>query len=221
MLDKTKTDPILGSLIKNHLQLNGVDTPMIPEAENTEIKYQIISNAFKNIINAIGLDITNDSIEGTPDRMAKMYLNEICWGLNYNNFPKITTVENKMHYDEMIIEKDIKVMSLCEHHFVTIFGKAHVAYIPNNKVLGLSKMNRIVEFFSRRPQIQERLTEQIYHALRLILETDNVAVIVDAEHFCVKARGVEDTNSSTVTSKLGGDFKSNNNLRQEFLRLIG
>ena len=166
------------------------------------------------------LDLSDDSLKDTPRRVAKMFMNEIFWGLDYDNFPKITTVENKMKYDEMILEKDINVMSVCEHHFVTIHGKAHVAYIPNKKVLGLSKMNRVVEFFSRRPQIQERLTEQIYYALNYILETENVAVVIEAEHFCVKARGVEDSNSSTVTSKLGGDFKSNSSLRQEFLKLI-
>ena len=133
---------------------------------------------------------------------------------------KCTTIENKMQYDEMVLERDISVMSSCEHHFVTIDGVAHVAYIPDKLVLGLSKMNRIVEYFARRPQVQERLTEQVYHALSFILETEDVAVVIDAEHFCVKSRGVEDSHSSTLTSKLGGKFKSEDSLRAEFMHLI-
>jgi GTP cyclohydrolase I len=149
-----------------------------------------------------------------------MYVNEIFWGLDYDAFPKCTTVDNKMKYDEMVVERNVNVQSNCEHHFVVIDGLATVAYIPKQKVLGLSKINRIVEYFSKRPQIQERLTEQIYHALSFILETDNVAVVIDAQHYCVKSRGVEDTGSSTVTSKLGGCFKSDPAVRAEFMNIV-
>ena len=149
-----------------------------------------------------------------------MYHHEIFWGLDYEAFPKCTTVNNKMKYDEMVIEKNINVQSNCEHHFVIIDGKATIAYIPKEKVLGLSKMNRIVEYFSKRPQIQERLTEQIYYALQYILETDNIAVLINAEHFCVKSRGVEDVGSSTITSKLGGCFKSDSSVRAEFMGIV-
>lgn len=142
------------------------------------------------------------------------------WGLDYEAFPKCTTVQNKMHYDEMVVERNITVQSLCEHHILPIVGKATIAYVPNNKVLGLSKLPRIVEYFSRRPQIQERLTEQIYHALQFILETDNIAVVIDAAHLCVSSRGVEDTAASTITSKLGGSFKTDPNARAEFMRFV-
>ena len=224
-LDKTKVNCGLGFQINKFLTENGVETPLKiidfnTSKYTTNEKLFYIEEYFSKIMELLELDLSDDSLKDTPRRVAKMFMNEIFWGLDYDNFPKITTVENKMKYDEMILEKDINVMSVCEHHFVTIHGKAHVAYIPNKKVLGLSKMNRVVEFFSRRPQIQERLTEQIYYALNYILETENVAVVIEAEHFCVKARGVEDSNSSTVTSKLGGDFKSNSSLRQEFLKLI-
>ena len=158
--------------------------------------------------------------QDTPKRVAKMYVNEIFWGLDYAAFPKVTVVDNKMQYNEMVVEKGISVQSYCEHHLVNIDGLATVGYIPNNKVLGLSKMNRVVEYFSRRPQIQERLTEQIYHALSFILETENVALTIDAKHFCVKSRGVEDTECSTVTSRLGGNFKEHPEVRAEFLALL-
>ena len=148
-----------------------------------------------------------------------MYVNEIFWGLDYEAFPKCTAVSNKMQYDEMVVETGINVQSNCEHHFVVIDGRATVAYIPNKKVLGLSKMNRIVEYFSKRPQIQERLTEQIYYALEYILETEHIAVLVDAQHFCVKSRGVEDVGSSTITSRLGGVFRTDPMVRAEFMAL--
>jgi len=168
----------------------------------------------------LGLDLTDDSLEETPKRVAKMYTNEIFWGLDYEAFPKCTTVDNKMKYDEMVIERNVNVQSNCEHHFVVIDGVATVGYIPNEKVLGLSKINRIVEYFSKRPQIQERLTEQIYFALQYILDTDNIGVVIHAQHYCVKSRGVEDTGSSTVTSKLGGGFKTDPSVRAEFMRMV-
>jgi GTP cyclohydrolase I len=183
-------------------------------------KIEKIEGHFDQIVSTLGLDLRDDSLTDTPKRVAKMYVNEIFWGLDYDAFPKATVVENKMQYNEMVVEKGVSVQSYCEHHFVNIDGLATVAYVPNKKVLGLSKMNRIVEYFSRRPQIQERLTEQIYHALSFILETENVAVMIDAKHFCVKSRGVEDTQCSTVTSRLGGSFKAHPEVRAEFLALL-
>jgi GTP cyclohydrolase I len=166
------------------------------------------------------MDMSDDSLMETPKRMAKMWVNETMWGLEYENFPKCTAVQNKMHYDEMVIEKDVTVMSQCEHHGVVIDGVAHIAYIPNHKVLGLSKLNRVTEYFSKRPQIQERLTVQIAEALKFILETQDVAVIVDAKHYCVKSRGVEDMLSSTTTSHMSGVFRDKSEPRAEFLQLI-
>jgi GTP cyclohydrolase I len=168
----------------------------------------------------LGLNLSDDSLNETPKRVAKMWVNEVFWGLDYEAFPKCTAVDNKMKYDEMVIERNISVQSNCEHHLVVIDGLATVGYIPKQKVLGLSKLNRVVEYFSKRPQIQERLTEQVYHALQYILETDDIGVVIHAQHYCVKSRGVEDTGSSTITSKLGGCFKSDTGVRTEFMRLI-
>ena len=163
--DKTKTDPALGQKVHEHLVSVGVETPVIDNGLSRKEKIDKIENNFEDIVTTLGLDLKDDSITDTPKRVAKMYVNEIFWGLDYAAFPKVTVVENKMQYNEMIVEKGVSVQSFCEHHLVNIDGLATVAYIPNNKVLGLSKMNRIVEYFSRRPQIQERLTEQIYHCL--------------------------------------------------------
>ena len=218
--DKTKADPALGQKVHQYLASVGVETPVIDNGLSRKEKIQKIEDNFDEIVTTLGLDSKDDSIKDTPKRVAKMYVNEIFWGLDYASFPKITVVENKMQYNEMIVEKGISVQSFCEHHFVNIDGLATVAYIPKNKVLGISKMNRIVEYFSRRPQIQERLTEQIYHALSFILDTENVALTIDAKHFCVKSRGVEDTECSTVTSRLGGSFKAHPEVRAEFLALL-
>jgi len=218
--DKTKADPALGQKVHEYLVSVGVETPVIDNGLSRKEKIQKIEDNFDEIVATLGLDSKDDSIKDTPKRVAKMYVNEIFWGLDYASFPKITVVENKMQYNEMIVEKGISVQSFCEHHFVNIDGLATVAYIPKNKVLGISKMNRIVEYFSRRPQIQERLTEQIYHALSFILDTENVALTIDAKHFCVKSRGVEDTECSTVTSRLGGSFKAHPEVRAEFLALL-
>ena len=218
--DKTKTDPVLGQKVHEHLISVGVETPVVDNGLSRKEKIEKIEGHFDQIVSTLGLDLKDDSLTDTPKRVAKMYVNEIFWGLDYDAFPKATVVENKMQYNEMVIEKGISVQSYCEHHFVNIDGLATVAYVPNKKVLGLSKMNRIVEYFSRRPQIQERLTEQIYHALSFILETENVAVMIDAKHFCVKSRGVEDTQCSTVTSRLGGSFKAHPEVRAEFLALL-
>ena len=218
--DKTKTDPVLGQKVHEHLISVGVETPIIDNGLSRNEKIEKIEGHFDQIVSTLGLDLKDDSLTDTPKRVAKMYVNEIFWGLDYDAFPKATVVENKMQYNEMVVEKGVSVQSYCEHHFVNIDGLATVAYVPNKKVLGLSKMNRIVEYFSRRPQIQERLTEQIYHALSFILETENVAVMIDAKHFCVKSRGVEDTQCSTVTSRLGGSFKAHPEVRAEFLALL-
>lgn len=217
--NKTKTDPVLGQEIHKHLVKCGVETPVSEMGMSRTDKIDSIEKDFTSIMKTLGLDLSDDSLTETPKRVAKMYVNEIFWGLDYEAFPKCTTVDNKMSYDEMVVERSINVQSNCEHHFVVIDGVATVGYIPNKKVLGLSKMNRIVEYFSKRPQIQERLTEQVWYALQYILETDNIAVVVDAQHFCVKSRGVEDVGSSTLTSKLGGVFKNDITSRQEFMAL--
>jgi len=220
-LNKQKTDPVLGKAVQEYLISKGVDTPVDSSVNKTEkSKIATIAKNFTNIMNTLGLDLRDDSLNDTPNRVAKMFVNEIFWGLDTDNFPKCTTVQNKMGYESLVIEKGITTMSSCEHHFVTIDGKTSIAYIPKDKVLGLSKLNRIVEYFAKRPQIQERLTEQIFYALEYILETSDIAVLVDGQHYCVKSRGVEDTDSSTITSKLGGSFKDNSALRAEFMNLI-
>lgn len=223
MFNPAKTDPVLGRKIEEHLVKIGMNTPTYEKPEGEELsddqKIAKIELSFAKIMQTLGLDLNDDSLIDTPKRFAKMLVKETMWGLKPENFPKCTAIENKMQYDEMVCESGITVMSQCEHHFVTIDGKATVAYVPNKKVLGLSKMNRIVEYFSRRPQVQERLTIQIAEALKYILETDNVAVIIDAEHYCVKSRGVEDSSSHTQTSYLGGAFKTDSALRSEFYAL--
>jgi GTP cyclohydrolase I len=218
--NKTKTDPELGLQVHKHLVEMGVETPSAPNDLDRKDKIALIEINFKRIMETLGLDLSDDSLAETPNRVAKMYVNEIFWGLDYEAFPKCTTVDNKMRYDEMVIERNINVQSNCEHHLVIIDGLATVAYIPKDKVLGLSKINRIVEYFSKRPQIQERLTEQVYYALQYILDTENVAVVINAQHYCVKSRGVEDTGSSTMTSKLGGCFKTDPMVRAEFMSLV-
>jgi GTP cyclohydrolase I len=217
--NKTKTDPELGQKVHEHLVKMGVETPTNPNNYDRKEKIDHIEAHFTHIMRILGLDLSDDSLIDTPKRVAKMYVNEIFWGLDYDAFPKCTAVDNKMKYNEMVCERNINVQSNCEHHFVVIDGLATVSYVPNQKVLGLSKINRIVEYFSKRPQIQERLTEQIFHTLQYILETEDVAVMIDAQHYCVKSRGVEDTGSSTVTSKLGGGFKTDPAARAEFYQL--
>ena len=217
--NKNKCDPELGRRVHEHLVNMGVETPTIENNLSRTDKIEIIERKFKDIMETLGLDLSDDSLIETPKRVAKMYVGEIFWGLDYEAFPKCTTVDNKMKYNEMVVERNVNVQSNCEHHFVIIDGLATVAYVPNEKVLGLSKINRIVEYFSKRPQIQERLTEQVFHALRFILETEDVAVMIDAQHYCVKSRGVEDTGSSTVTVRLGGGFKTDAAARAEFLSI--
>lgn len=217
--NKTKVDPELGIKVHEHLVRMGVETPTIETKLERKDKISVIEHHMTEIMKTLGLDLSDDSLRETPTRWAKMAVNEIFWGLDYEAFPKCTTVDNKMKYNEMVVERNVNVQSNCEHHLVIISGLATVAYVPKDKVLGLSKINRIVEYFSKRPQIQERLTEQIFHTLQFILETEDVAVMIDAKHYCVVSRGVEDTGSSTVTSRLGGGFKSDPEVRSEFYQL--
>lgn len=220
MLHKGKNDPELGKKIHEALKAAGVETPMNDYFGTDQAKKDLIEKHFTHIMHALNLDLTDDSLIDTPKRVSKMFVDEIFYGLNYENFPKCTAVDNKMEYKEMVIEKNITAISNCEHHFIVIDGHCHIAYIPKKKVLGLSKMNRIVDFFCKRPQIQERCTEQIYHALSTILETEDIAVVLEGVHYCVKARGIRDTSSSTITSKMGGVFMDNSDCRKEFLSLI-
>lgn len=217
--NKTKTDPELGLKVHEHLIRMGVETPTKTNNLDRKEKIEKIESHFNSIMQTLGLDMSDDSLLETPKRVAKMYVNEIFWGLDYEAFPKCTTVDNKMKYNEMVVERNVSVQSNCEHHFIVIDGLATVAYVPKNKVLGLSKINRIVEYFSKRPQIQERLTEQIFYTLQYILDTEDVAVMIDAQHYCVKSRGVEDTGSSTVTTRLGGGFKTDPEVRNEFYQI--
>lgn len=192
-------------------------TPVIANGLSEEEKIEAIAKSFKEILMTLGLDLDNDSLRESPKRIAKMYVREIFKGLNVENFPKITVIENDMSYDQMIVVRDVTVLSTCEHHFVTIDGKATIAYIPDKKVIGLSKINRIADYFSRRPQVQERLTKQIADCLGQILDTDNIAVHINARHYCVISRGVQDAQSTTITSDLRGDFKRRIETRNEFL----
>lgn len=205
------------ALVKAALLQRGLETPFASNGLDNSEKQARIEEHFTGIMQTLGLDLSDDSLHDTPRRIAKMYVHEIFSGLDYRNFPKLTVVENKMKVDEMIKVRSIELSSTCEHHFVAIDGKATVAYIPQDKVIGLSKINRIVRFFAQRPQIQERMTEQVLVALQTLLETPNVAVSVTAVHFCVKARGVMDAGSDTVTTALGGAFKTNTDTRKEFL----
>ncbi|WP_093317984.1 GTP cyclohydrolase I FolE [Thorsellia anophelis] len=207
-------------LVKSALLSEGLETPLIHLEQDKHTRQKMIETHMASIMNLLGLDLTDDSLAETPRRIAKMYVEEIFSGLNYEHFPKITVIENKMRVDEMVTVRDITLTSTCEHHFVTIDGKATVAYLPKDKVIGLSKINRIVQFFSQRPQVQERLTQQILLALQTLLGTKNVAVSIDAVHYCVKARGVRDATSTTTTTALGGIFKSNPTTRHEFLSLL-
>ena len=188
----------------------GLETPMKSDAfelSDTQ-KKQRIALLFQEIMDVMGLDLTDDSLKGTPERVAKMYIDEIFSGLNPANKPKIASFDNKYQYNQMLVEKNITFYSNCEHHFVPIIGKAHVAYISSGKVIGLSKLNRIVQYYAKRPQVQERLTNQIAEDLKRILGTENVAVIIDAKHLCVSSRGIKDESSATVTSYYGGKFNT-------------
>ena len=203
-----KNDPSLGKEVHAYLVKQGLETPMTDQVkQSAEKKIAAITDSFSDIMIELGLDTTDDSLMDTPKRVAKMYVNEIFYGLNYDYFPKCTAIENKMKTNgSFLLEKNINVQSNCEHHFVVIDGLATVAYIADKKLLGLSKLNRIVQFFAKRPQVQERLTEQIRATIQYVAQTDDVAVYVDAKHWCVKSRGIQDQTSSTVTLSVGGVF---------------
>ncbi|WP_107851687.1 GTP cyclohydrolase I FolE [Oceanimonas marisflavi] len=203
--------------VRSALEARGLETPMRSNNLTTDEQQAQITGLMTQVMDVLGLDLEDDSLAETPQRIAKMYVREIFSGLDYAHFPKITLIDNKMQVDEMVQVRDITLTSTCEHHFVTIDGTATVAYIPRGKVIGLSKINRIVQFFARRPQVQERLTQQVLVALQALLESDDVAVSITATHYCVKARGVMDATSSTTTTSLGGIFKSRQATRQEFL----
>ena len=199
----------------------GIETPMMPHAFDVsdEEKIRKIEFNFKEIMETMGLDLRDDSLKGTPNRVAKMYIQEIFSGLNPANKPKIALFDNKYQYDQMLVEKDITFYSNCEHHFVPIFGKAHVAYISSGKVIGLSKLNRIVNYYAKRPQVQERLTIQIAKEMQEALGTEDVAVLIDAKHLCVSSRGIKDNSSATVSSFYGGKFNTEQ-VKNEFLRYL-
>ena len=203
--------------VRDALIERGLETPLVHNGLSRDEKYDRIKESFTDIAHTLGLDLTDDSLCETPQRIARMYVDEIFSGLDYAKFPKATAIENKMGVEEAVKVKDIAVVSTCEHHFITIDGFANVAYIPTGKIIGLSKINRIVRFFAQRPQVQERMTQQILAALQTLLETEDVAVYIDASHYCVKARGVMDSNSTTQTMALGGQFKSDPRIRAEFL----
>ena len=204
----------------NHI-LSNIDTPITEDAFELSDDEKIIKieKHFKEIMEVLGLDLTDDSLKGTPYRVAKMYVKEMFSGLNPDNKPPVSLFENKYEYDEMIVEKNITFYSNCEHHFVPIIGKAHIAYISSGNVIGLSKMHRIVNYYAKRPQVQERMTIQIFNELRKVLKTEDVGLVVDADHLCVSSRGIKDITSSTVTVELGGKFKDDKQWTK-FLALI-
>lgn len=203
-------------IVRKALEEAELETPMVSTGLSDEQKRQKIEASMLDIMTTLGLDLSDDSLCDTPKRIAKMYVNEIFGGLDYRNFPKITQIENKMKIAEPVQVSDISLTSTCEHHFVTIDGTASVSYIPNDTVIGLSKLNRLVSFFAQRPQVQERLTQQVLVAIQALAGTEDVAVSINATHYCVKARGIRDTSSYTKTSALGGQFLKDKDLRREF-----
>ena len=213
-------DQLLDLISDEHISTS-FDTPLKPDAfkMDDETKIQLITKHFTQIMDILGLDLTDDSLKDTPKRVAKMYVKEIFSGLNPANKPAVALFDNKYKYNEMLVEKNISFYSNCEHHFVPIIGKAHLAYISNGRVIGLSKLNRLVEFYAKRPQVQERLTMQIAKELQKELGTEDVAIVIDAKHLCVASRGVEDDTSSTITSFYGGKFKEEKR-KEEFLRYL-
>jgi GTP cyclohydrolase I len=216
------TDHLAGPGPDDHLP-PGLRTPLRPDAfaKPDEEKIEAITGHFRAIMDELGLDLTDDSLAGTPRRVAKMYVQEWFKGLNPVHRPEVRLFENRYEYQQLLVERDITVFSCCEHHFVPIIGKAHVAYLPGKHVVGLSKLNRVVQYYARRPQVQERLTRQVAEHLRHSLGTSDVAVLIEADHLCVMSRGVNDTSSSTLTSEYGGRFQEDAGLRSEFLRQIG
>ena len=205
-------------LAYNTLLSKGLENPILKEYNGIEEKERelLVAKYIHKIMCILNLDLKNDSLKGTPNRISKMYNNEIFSGLDYRNFPKITFIKNTIKSNDMIVVRNIVLTSTCEHHFITIYGKATIAYIPKNKIIGLSKINRIVQFYSKRPQIQERLTKQILLVLQVLLNTKDVAIVLYMDHFCVKARGICDVNSMAITSSLKGIFKTKKSTRDEF-----
>jgi|TARA_B100001175_G_scaffold224976_1_gene191752 GTP cyclohydrolase I len=206
---------------EDHVQTSDI-TPLREDAfeKSDEDKISIIKKNIREIMHTLGLDLNDDSLMGTPSRVAKMFVKEIFSGLKPDLKPKSSTFENKYNYGEMLVEKNINLYSTCEHHLLPIVGKAHVAYISNGTVIGLSKINRIVEYYSKRPQVQERLTKQIVGELQKVLKTKDIACVIDAKHLCVNSRGIKDIDSSTVTSEFGGKFKYDKTTKDEFLKYI-
>ena len=218
--NSSKIKEMLEEIDNDHLT-NSAKTPIRDDAFELSDEEKILSiqKDFSSILHTLGMDLTDDSLKGTPLRVAKMFVKEIFGGLNPKRRPKLSTFENNYNYGEMLVEKNITVYSTCEHHLLPIVGRAHVAYISNGKVIGLSKMNRIVEYFAKRPQVQERLTMQVVQALQEALNTEDVACVIDAKHLCVNSRGISDIASSTVTSEFGGKFKQQE-IKREFLDYI-
>ena len=217
-----KSDPELGRKVREHLIKVGLETPIIEDALHrpTDDKIQTIERLMRGVLAVLGLDLEDDSLADTPRRVAKMFVNELFFGLDTDHFPKCTVIENKMDYrNSFVLEKNVTVHSSCEHHLVTIDGFATVAYIPHDKVLGLSKLNRIVQYFAKRPQVQERLTEQVAETISFVTGTPDVAVYIDAVHYCVKSRGIQDVSSSTVTLATRGKFSTDTEVRREFLNI--
>jgi GTP cyclohydrolase I len=218
---KTILDKEIYDLIGDNHQMTSAETPLRVDAfaKSDADKMAAIENHFHSIMEEMGLDMTDDSLQGTPHRVAKMFIQEIFSGLNPANKPKISVFDNSYHYDKMLVEANISFNSTCEHHFLPIIGKAHIGYVSSGKVIGLSKLNRIVDYYSRRPQVQERLIMQIFNELKTVLETDNVIVVMEATHLCVSSRGIKDESSYTSTIQYGGVFNEKEN-RNDFFSLI-
>jgi GTP cyclohydrolase I len=219
-LNSKMNDERIEEIGENHVATSA-ENPIRPDAFDISDEEKIvkIEKSVKDILHTLGMDLTDDSIQGTPKRVAKAFINEMFMGLNPKNKPKASTFDNNYNYGEMLVEKNIVLYSTCEHHLLPIIGRAHVAYISGGKVIGLSKMNRIVEYFSKRPQVQERLTMQIVQAMQEALGTEDVACVIDAKHLCVNSRGIKDIESSTVTSEFGGKFKEKET-KKEFLQYL-
>lgn len=218
---ETVIEKELYDILGDNHQMTSAETPMRKDAflKSDEEKMKVIENHFYEIMHEMGMDMTDDSLKGTPHRVAKMFIKEIFSGLNPEAKPKISVFENSYHYDKMLVEANISFNSTCEHHFLPIIGKAHIGYISSGKVIGLSKLNRIVDYYSRRPQVQERLIMQIFNELKSVLETENVIVVMEAKHLCVSSRGIKDESSFTSTIQYGGVFNEKEN-RNDFFNLL-
>jgi GTP cyclohydrolase I len=218
---KTTLEKEIYDLIGDNHQMTSAETPLRSDAfhKSDAQKMAVIENHFQSIMEAMGLDMTDDSLQGTPHRVAKMFIQEIFSGLNPANKPKISVFDNSYNYDKMLVEANISFNSTCEHHFLPIIGKAHIGYVSSGKVIGLSKLNRIVDYYSRRPQVQERLIMQIFNELKTVLDTDNVIVVMEATHLCVSSRGIKDESSYTSTIQYGGVFNDKAN-RDDFFNMI-